>query len=315
MSPGSKNRSPSKDHARKRTLFLRARIIQAVRDFFIKRDYLEVETPLLIPAPSPEVHIEAVRAGNQFLHTSPEICMKQMLSAGYSKIFQISKCFREGERGNLHLPEFTLLEWYQAGSDYKHLMKECEQLILCVSRNLGLGERIRYRDMDIDLRTPWQRITVSEAFLSYASLSLEKALQEGSFDEHMVEEIETNLGITGPTFLYDYPASLAAMARLKPDATELAERFELFIGGLELANGFSELNDPLEQRTRFERDLRQRHSLGKKAYPMAERFLRSLEHMPEAAGIALGLDRLVMVFANRSEIDHVVCFTPEELEA
>jgi lysyl-tRNA synthetase class 2 len=317
MSPGLKNRSSSNDQrrlaARKQNLFLRARMIQAIRKFFIEKDYLEVETPQIIPAPSPEVHIEAVRAGNQFLHTSPEIYMKQMLSAGYSKIFQISKCFRKGERGNLHLPEFTLLEWYQIGIDYNHLMKECEALILWVSRNLGFGERLRYRDMDIDLKAPWEKISVSEAFFRYASVSLEKALKKGAFDELVASEIEPNLGVTKPTFLYDYPASLAAMARLKPGNLEFAERFEIFIGGLELANGFSELTDPQEQRARFERDLRQRCKLGKQAYPMADRFLKSLEHMPEAAGIALGVDRLAMVFANRPKIDHIVSFTPEEL--
>jgi lysyl-tRNA synthetase class 2 len=288
-------------------------MIQAIRKFFIENDYLEVETPQIIPAPSPEVHIEAVRAGSKFLHTSPEICMKQMLSAGYPKIFQISKCFREGERGNFHLPEFTLLEWYQIGIDYNHLMKECEALISWVSRTLDFGERLRYRDMDIDLEAPWQRITVSEAFFLYASMPLEKALKEGTFDELMVNEIEPNLGITKPAFLYDYPASLAAMARLKPDNHEFAERFEIFIGGLELANGFSELTDSKEQRDRFEKDLRQRYESGKQAYPMADRFLKSLEHMPEAAGIALGVDRLAMLFANSPKIDHVVSFTPEEL--
>ena len=317
MSPGLKNRYSSNDQrslaARKQNLFLRARMIQAIRKFFIENDYLEVETPQIIPAPSPEVHTEAVRTGNQFLHTSPEICMKQMLSAGYSKIFQISKCFREGERGDLHLPEFTLLEWYQIGINYNHLMKECEKLILWVSRNLGFGEMLRYLDMHIDLEVPWERISVSEAFFRYASLSLEKALKKGTFDELMVKEIEPNLGVTKPTFLYDYPVSLAAMARSKPDNLEFAERFEIFIGGLELANGFSELTDPQEQRARFERDLLQRRKLGKKAYPMADRFLKSLEYMPEAAGIALGVDRLAMIFANRPKIDHVVSFTPEEL--
>jgi lysyl-tRNA synthetase class 2 len=288
-------------------------MVQAIRQFFIENDYLEVETPHLIPAPSPEVHIEAIRAGNQFLHTSPEICMKQMLGAGYTKIFQISKCFRQGERGNLHLPEFTLLEWYRTGIDYNHLMKECEALILWVSRNLDMGEKLRYQGMDIDLKAPWERISVSEAFFRYASLSLEMALKKGTFDELIVNEIEPHLGVTKPTFLYDYPVSLAALARLKPDNPDFAERFEIFVGGLELANGFSELTDPQEQRARFERDLKQRFNSGKQVYPMAERFLKSLEHMPEAAGIALGIDRLAMIFANRSKIDHVVSFTPEEL--
>ena len=317
MSPGSKNRSSSNPQrrlaARKQNLFVRARMIQAIRKYFIENDYLEVETPQIIPAPSPEVHIEAVRSGNQFLHTSPEICMKRMLSAGYPKIFQISKCFREGERGDLHLPEFTLLEWYQKEIDYNDLMKDCEALILWVSQNTGFGERIRYQGIDIDLKAPWRRISVSEAFYRYASVSLKDAVKRGVFDELMATEIEPKLGVSKPTFLYDYPVSQAAMARLKSDNPECAERFEIFIGGLELANGFSELTDPQEQRNRFERDLRQRRTLGKEAYPMAESFLKSLEHMPEAAGIALGIDRLSMIFANSNEIDHVVSFTPEEL--
>ena len=129
----------------------------------------------------------------------------------------------------------------------------------------------------------------------------------------MVNEIEPHLGVTKPTFLYDYPVSLAALARLRPDNPDFAERFEVFIGGLELANGFSELTDPQEQRARFERDLKQRCNSGKQVNPMAERFLKSLEHMPEAAGIALGVDRLAMIFADVSEIDTVVSFTPEEL--
>ena len=317
MSPGLKNKSPSKDQgrlaARKRNLFVRARMIQSIRNFFIEKDYLEVETPQIIPAPPPEAHIEAVRTGNQFLHTSPEICMKQMLSAGYTKIFQISKCFRKGERGNLHLPEFTLLEWYRIGIDYHYLMNDCEALISCIARDLGIEERLRYRDLDIDLEAPWQRISVRDAFFRYALMPLEKALNKGVFDELMVREIEPNLGVTKPTFLYDYPASLAAMARLKPESHEFAERFEFYIGGLELANGFSELTDTNEQRARFERDMQQRRMSGKQIYPIADRFLKSLEHMPEAAGIALGVDRLAMVFTNTLKIDHVVSFTPEEL--
>ena len=261
MSPGLKNRSSLNEQrrlaARKQHLFLRARMVQSIRQFFIENDYLEVETPYLIPAPVPETHIDAIRAGDLYLHTSPEICMKQMLGAGYTKIFQISKCFRQGERGNLHLPEFTLLEWYRTGIDYNHLMKECEALILWVSRNLDMGEKLRYQGMDIDLKAPWERISVSEAFFRYASLSLEMALKKGTFDELMVNEIEPHLGVTKPTFLYDYPVSLAALARLRPDNPDFAERFEVFIGGLELANGFSELTDPQEQRARFERDLKQ----------------------------------------------------------
>jgi len=239
--------------------------------------------------------------------------MKRLLSAGYSRIFQITKCFRNGERGSLHLPEFTLLEWYRTGIDYRILMQECEALIVSVSKGIGIGERVDYRGKAIDLSPPWERISVVEAFNHYASLDMETAFKKGCFDEVMVQEIEPNLGVTKPTLLYDYPASLAALARLKPDNPEFAERFEIYISGLELANGFSELTDPQEQRARFEKDQLKRRQSGKKVYPTADNFLKSLEYMPEAAGIALGVDRLAMIFSDSPKIDDVVSFTPEEL--
>jgi len=299
--------------ARRRNLLLRARMVQSIREFFGERGYLEIDTPQLISAPAPEVHIDAIRAGGRYLQTSPELCMKRLLASGFPKIFQISRCFRKGERGDLHLPEFSLLEWYRTGIDYHLLMDECEALIRFVSQRLDMGGKIPYRANEIDLRKPWQRISVSAAFDRYASTSLERALEEGCFDQIMVEEIEPNLGTIIPTFLYDYPASLAALARLKPGNRELAERFELYIADLELANGFSELNDPVEQRARFERDLQIRDAEGKETYPMPERFLRSLGHMPDAAGIALGVDRLAMLFSGALKIDEVVPFTPEEV--
>ncbi|MCP4681674.1 MAG: EF-P lysine aminoacylase GenX [Desulfobacterales bacterium] len=317
MSPGSRNRFPLDEQkrpaSRKQHLWLRARLIQSVRQFFIEQGYLEVETPQLIPAPAPEVHIDAMGMGDKYLHTSPELCMKRLLAAGYPRIFQIGKCFREGERGNLHLPEFTLLEWYRAGIDYKALMEECEELILFVCKALGMGELIEYQGAVIDIKRPWDRILLSSAFECYASLSLEKALNQGRFDEVMVRELEPYLGRARPAFLYDYPASMAALARLRPDSSRFAERFEIYVAGLELANGFSELTDPREQRDRFEKERKKRYDLGKKVYPMPGKFLKALEHMPKAAGIALGLDRLVMIFADSPNIDHVVAFTPEEV--
>jgi len=299
--------------ARKRNLLLRARMAQSIREFFVERGYLEIETPQLISAPAPEVHIDAIRAGGRYLQTSPELCMKRLLASGFPKIFQISRCFRKDERGDLHLPEFSLLEWYRTGIDYQFLMNECEALIRFVSQRLDMGGKISYRANKIDLKRPWERVSVEAAFDRYAATPLERALEEGCFDQVMVDEIEPNLGTIRPTFLYDYPASLAALARLKPDNRALAERFEIYIAGLELANGFSELNDPVEQRARFERELQIRDAEGKEAYPMPERFLRSLEHMPEAAGIALGVDRLTMFFSGALKIEEVVPFTPEEV--
>jgi lysyl-tRNA synthetase class 2 len=239
--------------------------------------------------------------------------MKRLLASGISRIFQITKCFRADERGDLHLPEFSLLEWYRTEIDYKVLMEECEELVLWVCRELGVGGKIKYQGIEIELKRPWKKISVSEAFDRYASSNLVAALNKGCFHEIMVQEIEPRLSLTGPAFLYDYPASFAALARLKPDNPEFAERFEFYAGGVELANGFSELNDREEQRARFEIDQRKRHDLGKRDYPMPERFLTSLEHMPDAAGIALGIDRLAMIFTDRSKIDDVVTYTPEEL--
>ncbi len=298
---------------RKRVLQHRARILQEIRQFFIKQGYLEVETPHRIPAPAPESHIDAVTSGEWFLHPSPELCMKRMLAAGYGQIFQICRCWREGERGNQHIPEFTLLEWYRSGCDYRSLMEECEELIRTVAASIGPREKMIFRDHEIDLTRPWERISVKEAFRGYAKISVTEALERDLFDEVMVREIEPKLGVGKPTFIYDYPAERGALARLKPEDPGVAERFELYIGGLELANGFSELIDPEEQRKRFQREHADRQSMGKRIYPMPERFLDELEDMPPSAGIALGVDRLVMVFSNAERIGDVVAFTPEEL--
>jgi lysyl-tRNA synthetase class 2 len=317
MSPGSKNSSSAEEQlrlgARSSNLWLRARIIQSIRRFFIEQGYLEIETPHLIPAPAPEVNIDAMSAGTGFLHTSPELCMKRLLAAGYSKIFQICRSFRDRERGDLHLPEFTLLEWYRTGIDYVELMEECEEMILFVTRDLGMEEKIEYGGREIDLKRPWNRISVKEAFEHYAPISMENALESERFNEIMVHEIEPRLALSKPAFLYDYPSAYAALARLRENEPGLAERFELYMGGLEMANAFSELTDTLEQEIRFKKERHERQQLGKTVYPMPEKFLHALQHMPPSAGIALGVDRLIMLFANQGTIDNVVSFTPEEL--
>ncbi len=294
-------------------LYRRAKIIQSLREFFISRGYLEVETPHRIPAPAPESHIDPFSSEEWFLHPSPELCMKRLLSAGYGKIFQICHCWRKGERGSQHIPEFTLLEWYRVGINYFDLMEECEELIQTLSKHLGLGDHIVYQDHKIFLESPWEKITVEEAFFRHARISVKEALEKDIFDEVMVEEIEPRLGIGKPAFLYDYPSERRSLARLKKDDPSVAERFELYLGGLEIANGFSELNDPEEQRKVFQSEISIRQSLGKKVYSMPEKFLDELGEMPPSAGIALGVDRLVMVLVNAKRIDEVVAFTPEEL--
>jgi len=299
--------------SRKKALQTRAAVLQAVRGFFQRREYLEVETPHRIPAPAPEAHIDAVPAGGWFLHTSPELCMKRLLAAGYPRIFQLCHCWREGERGSRHIPEFTMLEWYRAGTDYSGLMEETEALIQSVARSLRRRGRLAYGGRTIALASPWPRITVGEAFVRYAHTTAAAALDQGLFDEIMVRDIEPQLGLDRPAFLYDYPAERGSLARLRADNPSVAERFELYIAGVELANGFSELNDAAEQRTRFLQEEAYRRALGKRPYPLAEKFLEELHDMPGAAGIALGVDRLVMLFADTTSIDDVVAFPPEEL--
>lgn len=296
--------------ARKKSLLLqRAAILQDVRAFFIERDYLEVETPHRIPANAPESHIDPVPSGDWALHTSPELAMKRLLAAGHEKIFQICRVWREGELGQYHLPEFTLLEWYRSGVDYHDLMDECTALFQSIipKGKLTLSGR------GISLSAPWEQLTVAEAFSSYASMSLEQALEAGCFEEILTAEVEPNLGNAKPIFLTEYPAAMAALARVKPDDPRVAERFELYIDGLELANAFSELTDPFEQRKRFTADDERRRTAGKAPYPLPESFLAELSAMPEAAGIALGLDRLVMLMTGAEKIDDVVAFPPGEL--
>jgi lysyl-tRNA synthetase class 2 len=299
--------------SRKRALEQRAQILQAIRKFFVGKGYLEVETPHRIPAPAPESHIDAVASGSWFLHTSPELCMKRMLASGYEKIFQICRCWRDKERGIQHIPEFTVLEWYRADCNYRSLMEECEALIPTLAAAIGLGKKILFRGQEIDLTESWERITVKEAFKYYAQTSASEALDRQLFDEIMVKDIEPNLGIGKPAFIYDYPAERGSLARLRKDDPSVAERFELYIGGLELANGFSELIDTGEQRKRFNEENQIRRLLSKPVYPIPEKFLRELKDMPPSAGIAMGVDRLAMVFLNAPSIDEVVAFTPEEL--
>lgn len=265
-----------------------------------------METPLRIPAPAPEAHIIPQPAGAWFLQTSPELCMKRLLARGIPRLFQICKCFRQEERGRRHLPEFTMLEWYRAGADYFSLMDECEELLAAVAAALGDGAAL-------DLSLPWQRLTVEEAFRRYAGMTAVQALAADLFDQLMVEKIEPHLGRPRPTFLYDYPAELAALARKRPDNPGLAERFELYIDGLELANGFSELIDPAEQRQRFVEEQRRIAATGRIPPPMPEKFLAELAAMPPAAGIALGLDRLAMLLLGAESIEAVIAFPPEDL--
>jgi lysyl-tRNA synthetase class 2 len=298
---------------KREALRLRSRIIQSIRRFFLERDFLEVETPCRIPAPAPESHIDAIASGDWFLQTSPELCMKRMLAAGYPRIFQLCRCFREKERGDRHLPEFTMLEWYRAGADYEALMDDCEEIFRSVCRDILAGESFTFQGKAIDLEKPWPRISVGEAFLRYAGTPMHKALKTGTFNELMAFSIEPQLGNGKPVFLYDYPVELGALARAKQTDPGVAERFELYISGVELVNAFSELIDTSEQCARFQKETAERAASGKAVYPFPQKFIDCLDRMPQSAGAALGVDRMVMLFADKAEIDDIVAFTPEEL--
>lgn len=293
-------------------LEIRHCMLNAVRDFFCKHGFLEVETPVRIAAPAPEAHIEAIEASGAWLQTSPEIYMKRLLASGYQKIFQICKTFRAHERGSRHLPEFTMLEWYCADITYHDLMVQTENLIFDVCRKVLGTTHIKRKGFKIELKTPWPRITVEEAFLKHAKKTPRQSLANDSFDEDMALKVEPGLDPGRPVFLYDYPAQRAALARLSPQNPDTAQRFEAYIGGLEICNGFTELTDPKEQRSRFEDELRRRRQNGLAVYPMPEAFLDALGSMPPAAGNALGIDRLAMLLAGTETIDEVSAFIPEE---
>jgi lysyl-tRNA synthetase class 2 len=294
-----------------RNLETRARVIRLIRRFFHDHQYLEVETPVRSPAVIPEAHIDPILSETHFLMASPELYMKRLLARGYPKIFQICKCFRKNERGRFHLPEMTLLEWYGAGDTYLDLMDQCQSLVQYIAQELGMAGRLCYQGETLDLARPFQRMSVHRAFETHAGISCDQALANGRFDDIMGFEIEPGLGRNQPVFLMDYPKSLASLAALHPDNPGLAQRCEFYVAGIELANGFTELTDADAQRDRFEKQNQIRQGLGMPPLPMPNRFLSELKEMPSCAGIALGVDRLAMLFADAPSIDQVVAFTPE----
>ncbi len=284
----------------------RAAFFQAIRAYFTGKHFLEVDTPVRQPLVIPEQNIVHIPSGKAFLQSSPELYMKRLLAGSTaSDIFQICRCFRQGERGRLHLEEFVMLEWYRRDADYKDLMADCEELL----RFLFL--QLKGHSFPVSVADSWQYLTVADAFVKYCSSTVEEALEQDRFDIALVEEVEPHLGQNKPTFLYDYPCKLASLARCKKEDPEIAERFELYVEGVELANGFSELTDPTIQRKRFADEYGE---MGSAEHPMPERFLAALDQLQEVAGIAMGLDRLFMLFMGEKEISEVVTFHPEEYD-
>ena len=290
-------------------LTVRSGVLGAVRDFFLERDFIEVETPVRVPVPAMEEHIDALPAGGQFLRTSPELHMKRMLAAGYPRLFQMGPCFRSGERGDRHNPEFTMLEWYRADANYLDVLADTQALIVAVATRVAGTTGLTYRGRRIDLAPRWEQRTVREAFTRFAGWDPVTAYDPDRFDLDLTLRVEPELPFDRPCVLMDYPAEAAALARLKPGHPAVAERWELYIGGLELANAFSELTDAGEQRRRFEYWARRRRDRGAETYPLDEDFLQALaDGMPPSAGVAMGIDRLVMLLADATSIDQVRLF-------
>lgn len=271
----------------------RSEFLRALREFFYRAEFIEVETPVKIHAPAPEEYIESVCSEGDFLRTSPELAMKVLLSEGCSRIFQIGSCFRANEHGRKHLEEFTMLEFYAAAWDYKKLAVFTAEML-----NFAAGKNKVF--------SGYEFITVDEAFRKYAGVSAFEADHDDSFDEIMVTQVEPNLGRERLTFLIDYPASRASLSRISAKDSRVAERWELYRNGLELANAFGELTDYKEQKKRFEAANAFRDANGMHKYPEPVEFYQALEKgLPKSSGCAIGVDRLMMLICGKDDISDV----------
>jgi elongation factor P--(R)-beta-lysine ligase len=307
------------DNAKQKRLVARAGVLRTVRAFFDQRDFLEVETPLVVPSPGLDVQLDAVAvhsaAGARYLITSPEYQMKRLLAGGLERIYQVAKCFRNDEVGERHQPEFTMLEWYRAYAGQAEVMRDTEELVAAVAIAISGEPILHTAHGPVDVAPPWPRITVREAFARFAAVDMFSLVDdEATFYRLMVERVEPALAELGALFLCDYPAGMASLARKQPDDPRLAERFEAYVAGIELCNGFGELTDPLEQRARLLADQAERARLDKPIYPIDERFLAALEEgIPASGGNALGLDRLVMLALGAAHIEDVIAVPASRL--
>jgi lysyl-tRNA synthetase class 2 len=329
------------DSALRERLTQRAKIIAAVRKWFRDEGFLEVETPTLVRTPGMEPHLStfetvlkeqgSVASHAVHLITSPEYAMKKLLAAGFPKIFELARCYRNDEPWDGgHNPEFTMLEWYRADADYRSIMDDVEAMVSAVAKEANGTTLITVDGTTVDLAPSWERMTVTEAFRTYANMDLNAVVDdaeafakaargagheipenmtfEDAFFKVFLTAIEPSFGRTRPTILYDWPASMAALSRLKPEDPRYAERFEVYVRGVELANAFSELNDADEQRRRLLEEQGQRRTMGKPDFPLDEEFLSAVGSMPPSGGIALGVDRLVMLLTSASTIRDVLAF-------
>ncbi len=333
-------------HADRRPLLqARAAITRALRAWFDEQGFAEVETGVLQVSPGNETHLHAPRTeliradgtrATRYLRTSPEFAAKKLLAAGEQKIFEFARVFRDRERGDLHLPEFTMLEWYRAGASYDAVMADSVVVIARAAQATGI-ERFSFRGRNADPFAEPERLTVAAAFERFAGIDLLATVADGEgdraalaavagkkvritgddtwsdiFSKVLVEHVEPQLGQGRLTVLLEYPVPEAALARAKPSDPRVAERFEIYACGVELANGFGELTDAAEQRHRFTQAMDEKQRRYGERYPLDEEFLAAVALMPEASGVALGFDRLVMLASGAVRVDQVVWTPPAE---
>lgn len=324
--------------------FIREKTLQAIRTFFAKEGFHEVETPLLISAPPAESYLDvfettlydrARRPQKAYLSTSPEVALKKLLVSGIGNCFALTHSFRNMEtQSKLHNPEFTILEWYRVGADYTAIMEDCEKLMWAIHRAINQGKNLVYQGETIDLAPPWERLTVASAFAKWAHINFNDFLQlatarkvaqakgyqvtenntwEELYNQIFLNEIEPHLGRGRPTIIYEFPAAMAALSQKKKTDPRFAERFEFYIGGLELGDCYSELTNWREQQKRFEKELEEIKRLGKTVYDYDHDFIEALKAgLPKTSGIAVGVDRLIMLFADTKDIADTLFFPASE---
>lgn len=327
------------------TFRLREKIIDKIREFFKNEGFLEVQTPILCPALIPESYLEVFETElkdklgikkRAFLSPSPELWLKRLLAAGSGNIFEITKSFRNTDiGGHQHNPEFTMLEWYRTDCDYRATMEDCEKLIRFIGGNKPYWSYRTDKIYKIDVSKPFERVTVAEAFERYAGVKKEVLLDpeqfnnlaieqynnsslandyETAFSLFYVDKIEPNLGWGQPTIIYDYPAQFAPLAKTSKEDSRIKERFELYLAGVEIADAYNELTDPIEQKKRFEEEIESRKKTGKTGHKVDWGFIEALEEgLPNCSGVALGIDRLLMVLADKKDINEVILFGGEEI--
>lgn len=290
----------------RRNLEIRAKLLRGVRDYFDRHGFMETQTAVRLPAPALEDYIDAEPSGTQWLRTSPELHMKRLLAAGYERIYQLGPCFRMGEYGSRHLPEFQMLEWYRLRADWRVVQEDAVHLVRhCMEVATG-SLTCRFRNQNIDFGAEWEEITVEDAFRKFAGVDLDEAIEKGQFEEILCDKVEPHLGNGRPTFLTEYPLACSGLSQAIEGRPNRVERWEVYVAGLELGNACTELVDPEEQLRRFKATAQLRANEHREVYPIDEPFMAAIrEGIPGAAGVAIGFDRLVMIACGEDDIRNI----------